>query len=174
MAELGLSWGTWELWSSVQPVGSFAVTCELQLRHVGSRSLTRDWTWPLRWGPLHHQGCPCAPSEEQSLFPTALDLLPNISPAVFQSQMFWRLIFLEQEVRSLWAREPKVGRGSSCFWERPSMIVAFLVSCPPRCGSWLYCISIPPTCLIVGPSWCLHLFKKKTNQTFLLVFRSFK
>ena len=134
LAELGLSWGTWELWSSLQPVGSLAVACELQLRHVGSSSLTRDWTWPPALGATGPPGNSlCTLWRAESLFPIALDLLPNVSPAVFQSQMFWRLIFLEQEVHSLWAREPKVGLGPSCFWERPSMIVVFLVSCPPRC-----------------------------------------
>ena len=56
MAEPGLSWGTWELWSSLQPVGSLAVACELQLRHVGSSSLTRDWTWSPALGATEPPG----------------------------------------------------------------------------------------------------------------------
>lgn len=161
LAELGLSWGTWELWSSVQPVGSLAVTCELQLRHVGFRSLTRDWTWPLRWEPLHQQGCPCAPSEEQSLFPTALDLLPNISPAVFQSQISGGSFSWSRRCAAFGLGSPKWGEGPPAFGRGLLWLWHFWWVAHPGVGPDCIASPFPPTCLIVGPSWCLHLFKKK-------------
>ena len=53
----GLSWGTWDLWSSLQYAGSFL---------VGSSFLTRDGTWAPCIGssesyPLDHQGLPSKP-----------------------------------------------------------------------------------------------------------------
>lgn len=94
--------------------GIFSCDVRTQLRHVGFRSLTRIEPDPCIGSHCTSRDVPVRPPE-QSLFPTALDLLPNISPAVFQSQISG-LIFLEQEVRSLWARGAKWAR-SSCFWK---------------------------------------------------------
>ena len=42
--------------------------------------------------------------------------LPNISPTGFQSQMFWRLVFLMQDP---WVGDPNVGLGHIAPWKGP-------------------------------------------------------
>ena len=91
--------------------------------------------------------------------------LPKLSPTSLQNQTFWGLVLRLQSL--MWGLNPLLLGENLC-------------SCnyPPICGSptwvygsWLYCMSAPPTCLIVLFLFFLYIFS--CRRSFLLGFRSF-
>ena len=122
----------------------------------GKRSKISRWIWP---GLLAHY-CFCPGCQSMWDFSCTLSEWISISHSLLALPKVSLLAFKDKHSESLSSRcrTPRLGSlmwaQTHCFLRRTFAVVIILVCGLPTqwYGSWLYCISAPPTCLIGVPS----------------------